>query len=430
MGCCVRHERGLLAYAAETTYGDGAGGTYTHGVAARMPDWGTLGREYQRAEDVRATDISQRGYPVRRAGSLKTTIDNRGITAVTAGDEYAAAGPLVGHAPSDWLLQAIGGYDHGGYGVADAGGTTTTIKLASGDGTFDGGMLVGCYDAAGNWMVGRVKSKGGVTLTLHWAMPAEPATGSKVLGGRLLYKDAPQGSLAMQWLGENLDDERLADGCVPSMLKLAFPPVDRSTLEAEFFAARMRGMVHDNEHAALAEWTDPHPYPIQGYDGGLYAIPIAAGPAYGTPIRLQGGFELDLGIEHAPIGGIHGDQPNGYAGACVLRRNIRFRATAECFRNYASGGHPANGEGTYWLDAYDNQTEFGLIGWAGAEQSCCAACVMTAVLASPPMPQNTDGRSTLLLEFEERPNKIADSGAHAAKDASVEVLWVAAAVAP
>lgn len=431
MGCCTRFDRLLLRYDAEASYGAGSTNWATaYRVAARVPDFGSLGEEFQRSEDVTATDTPIKGYNVRRSGSVKTTIDVRGIMLATPDTEYTGSG-LIGHAPSDFALAALGSDYGGGFGTVQAGTTTTAVKLASNGeaSTFSGGMLMYCQDANGNGMYGRVKSVATDTVTLHWALPAIPATNSLALGGRLLFKSEPQGSLALQMLGDNLDDTRTALGCFPQSLKIMVPPQDRATMELDFFAAAMEGMELDDEHAALTEFSDPYPYPIQGYDGGLWAIPITSGTC-GTPIRMQGGWEFDPGIELKPIQGVHGDQPNGVAGTCVIRRSGRITVNGECFRNYTSGGHPVAGEGAYWRDAYRNGTEFAIVASAGGGMNSVCCHLGTAVLVEPPMPSNQDGRSVLNLVFEERPLAITDAGSGDAKSNTMCVLFPAGDITP
>jgi len=431
MGCCVRTARGLLQYDDEASFGDGIGAAKR--VAARLPDFGTVGREYQRSEDVTATDIPIRGFPVSRSGSIKTTVDMRGLLLGTVPVATYAGAAVVGHGCSDFLYGAMGGYVAGGYGEVIQPGTTTTeiTMTAPQAATFAGGSLLQVAGATtGMMMVGRVKSVAAAVVTLHWALPEIPETGAPVIGGRLFYKTDPSVSYGVEWCGENLDDTRSAVGCVVDSMSIKCPPLEKATMEVGFFASKFDLMTDNNEasHTALTEWTDPYPYPMQGYDGGLWAIPYTvSGNVYGTPIRIQGGFELDLGMEMSPVQGVHGDQPNGVAGVCVSRRSAVLRATAECFRNYTSGGVPSAGEGAYWMDAFNDQTEYAVIGWVGQGYNQFAANIPRAVLRAHPMPQDSNGRATLVLEFEECNFTGDDAGGNQA-NSSLTCLFTVGAI--
>lgn len=431
---CTRHNRGVFEYAAETTYGDGGGAvpTYHRARLAEIPDDGTLGVESMALEDVTATDIEGDIIRVPGPGTRKITRYLRALQTVAPDSEYTGSDAYIGHLDSDVIKLAMGIDVRGGYGIVQTGTTASSIVLATGEGaTFDSGYMVRVVSSAGLTAYGAVKSVSTDTLTLHWALPFIPATGTKVLGGRLLAKGEPTGSLSSRWLGENLDDIRLARGHKVSSLKLTAEENKLLKLEAELFVAKFDDVVSGSDHGGLTEAAETYPTPIQARDGGLYAIPYTpATGVYGTPIKLMGGCEIDLGIELASVTGVHGSDPNGISDACVIRRKARINCTAPAFINYATGGSPSAGQGAYWQSAFQTHSQFAVIYWSGTGYGQVMWCMMAASLAAEPMPADREGRSIIPLSFKEEPFDADASGSSDSENVCLRVMFPAGDVTP
>jgi hypothetical protein len=432
---CTRHNRGVFEYAVETTYGDGGGAvpTYFRARLAEIPDDGTLGVESMMLEDVTATDIEGDVIRVPGPGTRKISRYLRALQTVAPDATYSESDAFIGHLDSDVIALAMGIDVRGGYGVVQAAGTSTTaIVLDTGQGaSFDAGSLVRVVSATGLTAYGAVKSVSTDTLTLHWDLPFTPATGSKVLGGRLLAKGEPTGSLSSRWLGENLDDIRKALGHKVSSLKLTAEENKLLKLDAELFVAKYEDVVSGGDHGGLTEQAEDFPTPIQARDGGLYAIPYTPSTGtYGTPIKLMGGCELDLGIELAPVTGVHGSDPNGISDACIIRRKARLTCTAPSFINYLTGDTPGPGVGAYWQSAFQAGTQFAVIYWSGSGYGQVCWCMMAATLASEPMPADREGRSIIPLVFKEAPFDADGTNGNDAMDVCLRVLFPIGDITP
>ena len=430
---CTRSNRGVFKYAAETTYGDGGGAVPTYYTArlSEPPDTGDLGVTAQQLTDVMATDLEGDIIRVPTPSSMGIKRVLRALQTVVPATEYAVATQFVGHLDSDLIAQTLGGFEHGGFGtVTGAASTTTSVVLDTGGGaTFDGGSIIRVVSTTGRIAFGLVKSVSTDTLTLHWALPFIPATGSLCLGGRLLFKSEPAGSFGAVWEGENLDDVRRGIGAQINSLKLTGEENTLMTLEASLFIAKYDAMVSGTDHGGIVDAAESFPTPIQARDGGLWIVPYTVGTnTYGTPIRVQGGIELDLGVEAAPVTGVHGDAPNGVAGQCVIRRKARLTCSAPVCANYVTGQSPAAGEGNYWQSAFAAGSKFGVIYWAGSGYGNVCCVIPCASLVDEPKQADKDGRAVIPLTFKEEVFA-GDSGAGAPKNSTLRILFPAGTVA-
>jgi hypothetical protein len=429
MSCCVRTKRGAFDYARETTYGDGGGGNPSYNTTRiKDIDVGDMGKAYEAANDIVAVDIEDQGRFVDQPSTLKVTTEMHGVISVDPDTKVADPGGLSGHWPTDVISAALGPVRYSGMGVIKTGSTATVVKLDTGGGaTFDGGDLLWTYDANDNLMMGRVKSVSTDDLTMTWALPATPKTGAVAVGGHHIPKTATVGSIACRWQGENYDDSRYWDGVALEALSLKAEPRKLVDLVASLYAAQVRGPQFDDDHAALTQPTYSFPVPIQALGGGLQIVPITAG-TYGTPITVQGGFEIEFGLENSAVDGVWGSNPNGVAGYCNLGRKIRIKLQP-CFKQPGTPGSGAAGEGAYWHSAFEDGSTFGLAGWIGVGMNAFGFVAPVSFQVVYPKDADQSGRLVLDLEFG-LGSYTGDGGTGEGKDASFVCGFPAGTVAP
>lgn len=404
MATCTRYNRALVSYGLEATFGDG---NLDHECRVNTLTFGDMGRETRESQEIMATDVAAPAIVVTKPDTVTAEKDVSPMISTVPNTAPVLAGS-AGLLPLDAAIVALGAVATGGIGTVQADSTTTLLKLDTDEGAeWKVGQIgfVQSTAATGSIpMAFRVAEIDGDDLVLAFAMPAAPLIGGTVVGSTGAYKSSASAafSLALQRLGENLDDTVKAVGMAPTQFELDCQPREIPKVTLSWQAAAISDPVHDSEHAGIADVNDPWPMPLQVQGGGLQIVPYTpATSSYGTPILAQGGIKLMAAIDQATVDGMHGSSPNGIAGQCATRRRVSVELRPS-FLNYASGATPGAGEGAYWYSAYKARDQFGVLAWFGAWPSMIAVSLSAGQITACPPPEDANGRSVIPLTIEER----------------------------
>ena len=394
---------GKLEIGAETEFGDeAAGANYTY--LRTMPiDRSSLTVTSFRDEHQRQLDVETSKIIGPHTGSLSiqsylhgfsSTVPAAAPTHTATNDNGANGFDFI----IDILAGALGNVHTGGFTDAEAGSTTSVLKLNGT--TLANGQFVAWQDSNSTWHVNSVQSQdlgpNPDEFTLLQTATAVPANG-KVWGAHTIFQttDAPffDGTVkgfSLRYTGAGADDRTVMLGCWPSSLSMELPVGELPTMSVDFMVSHWR-------EDALASNLGIHSG-VGADNGGLssseaWAFPtceavtqahVSLGSSQADERQVQG-ISFDLGLEIAPIKDANAS--SGIGGFFVVKRTPKITLTM--MRDVSEE-----------ITDFFNQTGRTLTCWAGSQAGRLIALQMpNAKIEEGPAPSDTDGAVMSQITF-------------------------------
>lgn len=389
-----RSKRGAIWGESETAFGAGGAGSPTYLKTKEFS--APIGLEYAPGDDITQKDVEDIGSILYKPGelTLKMGMHPQQSAWPTGAPVEGENNPIVG------LLEGVlGTVFDGGYGVTHTtGNSTTVLAFPTGEGVdtptemgFVPGEFVFVRNANGTNIVGAnvVKTVDDVLnkVTLRSPLPAIPGSQAIVYGGYTVAKLPMTTVPSYEFIvsGEGAFDHQHLFGCCCKSLSIEAPHGGLATLSATYSCAAPTPPVAGENGGAPDNQTYSYPETPQVLFGGLY-LHDATGA--GTTYKLEGGVNIDLGVELQPVEGVHGVDPNGIAGYCLTARTIRVKLQPA----YTSNA-------LYALFASPPSAGLTVTGWWGRGAQVWAFQIPNAILVSPPKKADKNGISMLEVEF-------------------------------
>jgi hypothetical protein len=388
MGTWYRSKRGALLIGESASWGQPAAAqNYIKTKEVTTP----AGEEYRPGDDITQKDAEDIGAQLLAPGDLSFKMGLHPWSST-----WPTAKPILGAAPpiSHPLKAILGGVFAGGYGVTSSGNTTTVLQFSAYGVTptvmgFVRGQGVFVRDSGATNVLGFNVIKDlddlAFTITLRHPLPSAPGNAAVVYGAYSWPKlpTATPQDYQITWLGEAASDKCDCYGCVAGSGSIAAPFRGVAELSVGFHCAQPIPMVLGESGGNPAVQTYDYPDASQVIAGGLYLWDGA------SLLKLNGGANIDFGVESTPVDGINGVDPNGIAGYVMTARKIRIKLDEHLY-------HGAN----TLFDYFRNPPATSMLtGWWGRGPAAWGFQIPACMLVNPPAKGDKDGALLSKLEF-------------------------------